>query len=471
MDAQYSFNLNIPKDDNDDFLATLKKSMGSVVSQYKNPSDALKNPEQTTAQVASQAGAEIANNPKAEESFKAKIVNQSNALNQPMSYDDIKKEDMQAAQSRLSDIMKGKEDAIKNFNSAIESAKQKKELDTSEKISLALVTLLPTAFGAAIGGKQGLAFGATAGGAAGTQAYQGILKEREDQRKADMESAKVYAEQFKDYNKQGQDVQADLAKGKREINMQALKDQQSAADRDLKEKELSSADAFRRGKIDVERAKLEIDRAKANSKEAKLNLSPAQKKVDEEFAKDYQDFVNQGGYTDVQKHLAALDDVASKLPNTDFATGPVISMLPDSVRTRLFPQSRDMQDKVEEVVQRNLRLVLGAQFTENEGNRLIARAYNPALDESVNAKRVAALADTIKKAAAAKTAAAQYYEENGTLQGYKGLKQTDLENMVRNFDKKPEAASQQSSPATSKPAVVKQNGIEYRLNPETGEYE
>jgi hypothetical protein len=80
----------------------------------------------------------------------------------------------------------------------------------------------------------------------------------------------------------------------------------------------------------------------------------------------------------------------------------------------------DTREQVEEVVQRNLRIVLGAQFTAQEGERLIARAYNPRLDESVNATRLERLYRQMGRAAQAQEQAARYFEENGTLRGWRG---------------------------------------------------
>ena len=77
-------------------------------------------------------------------------------------------------------------------------------------------------------------------------------------------------------------------------------------------------------------------------------------------------------------------------------------------------------EAVEEVVQRNLRIVLGAQFTQKEGERLIARAFNPRLEEPENAKRVRRLITQIRTAAQQKQAASDYFEANGTLVGFKG---------------------------------------------------
>jgi len=99
-------------------------------------------------------------------------------------------------------------------------------------------------------------------------------------------------------------------------------------------------------------------------------------------------------------------------------TGSIISRLPfqDSVN----PSGVKAKELVSEVVQRNLRLILGAQFTEKEGEQLINRAYNPKLSEKENIERIQRLATSMKKALKQKQDAAKYFEKNGTLKGYAG---------------------------------------------------
>lgn len=189
---------------------------------------------------------------------------------------------------------------------------------------------------------------------------------------------------------------------------------------------------FRRDQLAVEREKVDIQRMKARASAGRgqsvtKSLTPAQKKVDQEFAKEYNDFIARGGYADVQKNIQQLREVKSQLEQMSSATGPIVGTMGSlpfigkPLRDVLTPTGAAMQDKVEEVVQRNLRLILGAQFTEKEGQRLIERAYNPRLSEEENARRVQALLDQIETAARAKMEAAKYYEQNGTLQGFKGV--------------------------------------------------
>jgi hypothetical protein len=142
--------------------------------------------------------------------------------------------------------------------------------------------------------------------------------------------------------------------------------------------------------------------------------------VDKEFAKEYVAFRAAGGYADTVKQLDQLKGVLASLRSGRNLTGPALGRTPDLIRGFTNEESIATRDAVEEVVQRNLRLVLGAQFTEREGERLIARAYNEKLSEAENAKRLERLITQIESAARAKEDAANYFEENGTLTGWGG---------------------------------------------------
>jgi len=148
--------------------------------------------------------------------------------------------------------------------------------------------------------------------------------------------------------------------------------------------------------------------------------TPGQKKLDETFAQEYADYVAKGGVSDTVKQLQQLRQASAALASDPTLTGPVRGMLPESLRSITNPKAVETRNAVEEVVQRNLRLVLGAQFTEKEGERLIARAFNPLLEPAENKRRVDRLIQQIEAAAAAKIDAARYFEKNGTLTGWQG---------------------------------------------------
>lgn len=143
--------------------------------------------------------------------------------------------------------------------------------------------------------------------------------------------------------------------------------------------------------------------------------------LDKKYIPEFLEWSVQGKSADARKSIEQLREAVGVLEGgQDNITGPFVGKLPDWLSTTLNPEAVDTREKVEEIVQRNLRLVLGAQFTEKEGERLIARAYNPQLDEGTNAKRVRRLLMAIETAADARDRAAAYFQKNGTLVGYEG---------------------------------------------------
>lgn len=150
-------------------------------------------------------------------------------------------------------------------------------------------------------------------------------------------------------------------------------------------------------------------------------LTPGQKKFDEEYAKAVVGFETGGEYADTEKQISQLEEAYSRLNDPDKnLTGPIIGRTPDFLLSAINPEAIDTRESIEEVVQRNLREILGAQFTEKEGEKLIARAYNPSLGEGVNRKRVGRLIAQMKSAYAAKKSAADYLKEKGTMDGWGG---------------------------------------------------
>lgn len=210
---------------------------------------------------------------------------------------------------------------------------------------------------------------------------------------------------------------------------------------------------------DQAQAHADYYRAQATQSGQRVATTPGQQAADKEFAKEYVDWQARGGYADVQKQTDQLNTVLGALESGRELTGPVVGSVPDWLAA-LAPEGRERiatRELVEEVVQRNLRLILGAQFTEREGERLIARAFNPRLKPEENATRVRRLLTQIQAAAAAKQSATEYFEQNGTLTGWQGKIP-----QLSDFD--PESGGQSPAPsAPSQAAPVRAR------NPQTGE--
>jgi hypothetical protein len=170
--------------------------------------------------------------------------------------------------------------------------------------------------------------------------------------------------------------------------------------------------------------------------------------LDKAYAKQYGEDVLQGGNIDATKNLSQLTDAQRRLESgKENLTGPMLGAMPESLRAFTNPGSVDVQDTVRDVVQRNLRVILGAQFTQREGERLIASAFNPQLEEKDNAKRLARLNTAMEQAIKSKQEAAAYYQQNGTMRGFPGRTKWS----VSDFEKAMEENTDQELPVITDP--------------------
>lgn len=192
--------------------------------------------------------------------------------------------------------------------------------------------------------------------------------------------------------------------------------------------------------------------------EKKSSLTKAQEAVDKEFGKEYVEFVAKGGKADAKKLMSQLDEVSKSLEKTDTATGPLIGLVPKIGRDVFTPEGAALEDTVGDVVQRSLKSILGGQFSEREADRLIERAYNPRLSEQENKKRVDRLLGQLKEAYNAKVAAANYYEENGTLVGFKGQLARSANEFLSEEDKEEKGVRMSFPDGTVR--MVPQNKVE-----------
>lgn len=176
------------------------------------------------------------------------------------------------------------------------------------------------------------------------------------------------------------------------------------------------------------------------------DASTAQKAVDKAFAKTYEDFIVSGGYSKAIGNLQNLVDLSGRLESgKENLTGPGMGRTPEMFR----PTSVAARQEAERVIQEGLRATLGAQFTEREGERFLARSYDEKLPEKMNAKKLKEAAQTLQSMIRAKKQAADYYEENGTLMGYKGKLYTVKDGMMT------EASPQEMESILSQPITQK----------------
>lgn len=148
--------------------------------------------------------------------------------------------------------------------------------------------------------------------------------------------------------------------------------------------------------------------------------------LDAAYAPEYRDFIS-GGSARAAQGIGVLKFAEKILGGeSDALTGPyagAVSQLPYVGRwLQAFtsPQGADVRDLIEYVVQEQLRPILGSQFTREEGERLIARLYNPSLEEWRNARRLGSFIQQLERAYENKQSLAQYFRDKGTLFQYDG---------------------------------------------------
>lgn len=287
---------------------------------------------------------------------------------------------------------------LKAAGGATDEESSKKDLKNQQKIAMAIAAIAPSLIGFAMGGNEGGAIGAKVSG--------DYIKNVGDQEKEEAKNARELAEK----------------KELRSIDA-ANRESQAEKDRELRRQIAEESNQTRKD-IAAENANLRRDLLAG--KNGGLKLTKGEEAVDKKFATEYNDFILAGGSADISKSVTDLNDVITQLGQTDTASGPLIGKVPKGIRDVITPGGAAIQDKIENVVQRSLRTVLGAQFTEAEGKQLLARAYNPSQPESENIKRVQSLAKAIELAGQAKLAAANYFEENGTMKGFKGASQVNI---------------------------------------------
>lgn len=149
------------------------------------------------------------------------------------------------------------------------------------------------------------------------------------------------------------------------------------------------------------------------------SISPMQKEIDKEFAKELVPWTS-GLAADTAGNIVKIENVLKSLEAGEALTGPIIGQMPDFAMAFLNPEAVASREAVEGVVQRNLKAVLGAQFTEKEGEKLIKRAYNPTLSGEENAARLRVLIEQMSVALQQKNEMVAYARKNGTLAGFDG---------------------------------------------------
>jgi len=176
-----------------------------------------------------------------------------------------------------------------------------------------------------------------------------------------------------------------------------------------------------------------LTKAKIYSDITKEKLMPGEKKLDEDFAKDYNEWTS-AGKAQAEKNLTKLKEAAQTLQNEDLVSGRLVGSLPNFLRTE---KSKVAEQSVREAAQAALKAVLGAQFTEKEGERIMRNAFDPTLSEAENLKKVTATIKELEERIANQNSKSRFFEQNrGSLRGWKTPSISPTENEIRTINGK-----------------------------------
>lgn len=157
---------------------------------------------------------------------------------------------------------------------------------------------------------------------------------------------------------------------------------------------------------------------------AGLDLTDYQRKTDEAFATEAVKFESIEKWQLIS-NIDKLDQSIDALKESDNLTGPIIGNTPNVILAFTNPEAVGLEDDVRSIVYQALRATLGPQFTENEGNRLVASTFNQLLGEEVNMKRLERLRAETYNMMKAKEDKIAYLKNVGTLRGYEGEQSID----------------------------------------------
>jgi hypothetical protein len=184
---------------------------------------------------------------------------------------------------------------------------------------------------------------------------------------------------------------------------------------------LDETKAHRKDQMALAREQLGLERDKLNQKDSAY--TPFEKKTDEEAAKELTDFNVAGGFAATEKNIVAMKEAISALENDKEGRLTGVDIGAANAVGGLSLYSRDaaaLKQKLDQIAQADIKTTLGAQFTQAEGEGILARAYDPSLGNAANLEKLRSALSKMEANYRAKKTAAEYGRAYGTMRGYQG---------------------------------------------------
>jgi hypothetical protein len=156
-------------------------------------------------------------------------------------------------------------------------------------------------------------------------------------------------------------------------------------------------------------------------------LTPLGKKLDEDFASRMSEW-QEGGADLAASNLQQLDLATKMLLDEDTTlSSPAIGLAPDILQSFANPEALIVRDVVHSVQQQSIKQFLDSQFARREAEMILERAYNPALPEEENIRRIKVINDIILTAAQQMERKVRHAQKYKTVSNY----EYDDQNIIR----------------------------------------
>ena len=117
---------------------------------------------------------------------------------------------------------------------------------------------------------------------------------------------------------------------------------------------------------------------------------------------------------------------------------------------KFYGETIKIDEMVQQVVQSDLRTILGGQFASKEGEGVLSRAFNKKLLPEENLRRVQMLISTMSAASKEKEARTRHVMKYGTISNYEGRPVDDyLSDLEAKFDAQDKAARDRENPTST----------------------
>lgn len=174
--------------------------------------------------------------------------------------------------------------------------------------------------------------------------------------------------------------------------------------------------------------KLEAEKNKNQAKNPAM-LTPAQKAADMAFGKEYPEW-STTGLTSAEKSIRDLESVRNKVaPKTnehpegaivdETITGGWRGALPQGLKPYLNPESEKIKQQISGALMPSLKVLFPGAVSDDERRALIDQAWNDRLSPEANVANIDSMLKQMKGRLDQAKSQAQYYEDQGTLAGWK----------------------------------------------------